>query len=96
MMIVNIALRSSNAAYYAIIKHFITAMNLLAKSLRLRNVFNFHRHLSWETYQAPTACRSTLTSEHDSREVSQHAVWTLHSEKVSQKVAVGLKGHGLY
>lgn len=29
-------------------------------------------------------------------DVSQCAVWTLHSEKVSQKVVVGLKGHGLY
>lgn len=63
---------------------------------KLRDVFNFHHHLCWETYQAPTACQSTLTSEHDSRDVSQRTVRTLHSEKVSQKVAGGMKGHGLY
>lgn len=31
------------------------------------------------------------TSEHNSIDVSQHVVWTLHSEKVSQKVVGGLK-----
>ncbi len=66
----------------------------LSKSFRWcskYSMFYFHYHLNWETRQAPTARHATLTSD-----VSQHVVWTLHSEKVSQKVGGGLKGHGLY